>query len=237
MGTTPQKNASPRMQAFGHRMKEIRSNLGYTQEEFAEKLNCSRVAYAYYESGRRTPDVEFLNALKELTNMPLDYILGYTDNPTPDTIGLDKSLGLSTKAVNRLKGFSQLQKTINRLLENERVYDVADFLSQFNYFDACRLLLASTTLGEDANIEQSRATESLFTIASSIVREIFKAKNYEDIYWGEMPTVHELEESIASEEKTRSKARRGDGDFLTREKALLEALQRKAAEANGKETR
>jgi transcriptional regulator with XRE-family HTH domain len=41
--------------AFGKRLAELRKGCGYTQSEFAEELDISRLSLAYFETGRRWP--------------------------------------------------------------------------------------------------------------------------------------------------------------------------------------
>lgn len=41
--------------AFGKRLAELRKTRGFTQSEFAEELDISRLSLAYFETGRRWP--------------------------------------------------------------------------------------------------------------------------------------------------------------------------------------
>lgn len=41
--------------AFGRRLAELRKARGYTQNEFADALDISRLSLAYFETGRRWP--------------------------------------------------------------------------------------------------------------------------------------------------------------------------------------
>jgi transcriptional regulator with XRE-family HTH domain len=41
--------------AFGKRLAELRKARGFTQSEFAEELDISRLSLAYFETGRRWP--------------------------------------------------------------------------------------------------------------------------------------------------------------------------------------
>jgi transcriptional regulator with XRE-family HTH domain len=224
---------------FSQRLKEIRDQLGYTQEKFAEKLCCSRVAYAYYEAGKRTPGIDFLYRLEESTKYPLDYLLGFSDNETSESVGLDKSLGLSSDSILQLKRHPILQKTTNRLLESGRAAEVSEFLSMFNHYDACRLLVEKENIGKEANITFQMSTETFFSVASGILRQIFQSKDETDSYWGDMPTVQELENNIRneSEHPTVDRIFGVDPNYLKREKFLLEATKRRGAEQHGKEAR
>ena len=41
--------------AFGRKLAEFRKARGYTQNEFADALDISRLSLAYFETGRRWP--------------------------------------------------------------------------------------------------------------------------------------------------------------------------------------
>ena len=56
-------------------------NNDLTQQEIAEYLNCSQVAYSYYELGRRSIPLNLLIALFYDTS--IDYLLGITDRTEP----------------------------------------------------------------------------------------------------------------------------------------------------------
>ncbi len=98
---------------FTKRLKEVRDKLGFTQKVLAEKLGCSRASYAYYETNKNTPDINFIKTLHELSGYPLDYLLGYTDNFTTETAGLDIMVGLSTESIEAIKSDRVLSGAIN----------------------------------------------------------------------------------------------------------------------------
>ncbi len=43
------------LRAFGKRLADLRKQRGLTQEQLAERLDMSRLAVAYFETGRRWP--------------------------------------------------------------------------------------------------------------------------------------------------------------------------------------
>ena len=51
---------------YGNYIKERRSNLGLTQEEVAEKLGISQVAYGRYELGMREPNFSLILKISEV---------------------------------------------------------------------------------------------------------------------------------------------------------------------------
>ena len=63
------------MNITSKRLRELRKNLGFSQEELAKKLGISRTAYVKYETGESRP-VRKLQELSDLFNVSIDYLLG-----------------------------------------------------------------------------------------------------------------------------------------------------------------
>ena len=60
---------------FSEKLQFIRKNKGYTQEEFAERLNVSRQAVAKWESGQAYPDISNLIQISNMMNVTVDYLV------------------------------------------------------------------------------------------------------------------------------------------------------------------
>ncbi len=59
-------------------LREIRKKKGYSQLKVAMDLNISREALSYYETGKRSPDVDMLVLLSDYYNVSIDYLIrGY----------------------------------------------------------------------------------------------------------------------------------------------------------------
>ena len=67
---------------FADRLKELRKANGYTQATLAEALGLSKGTVAMWETGKRTPDYEIINQMSDMFDRRIDYILGYSDDPT-----------------------------------------------------------------------------------------------------------------------------------------------------------
>ena len=65
------------------RIKLLRAGSGMTQEDLAKKLRVSKGAIGNYETGRRVPDMETLNAIADIFNVDMDYLTGRTTE-TPE---------------------------------------------------------------------------------------------------------------------------------------------------------
>lgn len=70
------------MSDFKTRFKELRIASGMTQGDLAEKLRTSRSRIGMYETGKREPDHEMLEAIADLFNVDLDYLLGRSSKTT-----------------------------------------------------------------------------------------------------------------------------------------------------------
>ena len=56
-------------------MKEMRKRKKYSQLKVAMDLAISREALSYYETGKRSPDVEMLVKLSRYFNVSIDYLI------------------------------------------------------------------------------------------------------------------------------------------------------------------
>lgn len=61
---------------FGKQIVELRKKRGLTQAELANSIGISRSALSLYEIEKREPDINILNKLASLFEVPVDYILG-----------------------------------------------------------------------------------------------------------------------------------------------------------------
>ena len=67
------------MADISDRIKELRRANGMTQDELAKILSVTRSAVGMYEQGVRRPDFEHMDALADIFNVSLDYLMGKTD--------------------------------------------------------------------------------------------------------------------------------------------------------------
>lgn len=58
------------------RLKELRKNANFTQEQISHRLGITRGAYANIENGRREPDLNTLNTLATIYGVSIDYLTG-----------------------------------------------------------------------------------------------------------------------------------------------------------------
>ena len=135
-----------RNEILAERLAAARKESGYTQDEIADFLKCSRVTVTNYENGRRSPDYDNLVLLAEKYNVTTDYLLGVTTAETTD-----KDLryvcdytGLTDKAVNTLHSIVLQSK--GKLHSEKRKRDIEKLIEYVTnplkektspYFRAC----------------------------------------------------------------------------------------------------
>ena len=64
------------MANFGSILKDLRTSRGITQGELATMLEVSRSTVGMYETGGREPDFETMEAIADIFNVDLDYLMG-----------------------------------------------------------------------------------------------------------------------------------------------------------------
>ena len=67
------------MAEFKERLKELRLERGLTQTELANKTKISQAGIAKWETGDRTPNLEYLIVLAKFFGVSADYLLGLED--------------------------------------------------------------------------------------------------------------------------------------------------------------
>ncbi len=67
------------MATFADRIKDLRIQSDLTQQEVADKLNVTKQTVSQYERGLRRPDMESLEAISDVFNVSVDYVLGKSD--------------------------------------------------------------------------------------------------------------------------------------------------------------
>lgn len=74
------KEFKERKKMIADRLKELRTEKDFTQEEVAKKIKINRTTYAGYEAERTEPNAEVLTRLAILYDVSMDYICKLTDN-------------------------------------------------------------------------------------------------------------------------------------------------------------
>lgn len=88
---------------FGERLKELRNQKGLSQDALAKELGFSKGALCYYETCARVPDITILDKVVKYFNVPVGYLMGYTDATKKENISICEQTGLSEQVVLGLK--------------------------------------------------------------------------------------------------------------------------------------
>lgn len=69
------------MADYTKRIRDLREDRDYTQQQIARVLRTTQGYYSKYELGKRTLPIEHLITLCKLYDVSADYLLGFTDVP------------------------------------------------------------------------------------------------------------------------------------------------------------
>lgn len=64
---------------FSQRLKELREEHGYSIRELADLCDISKSAISLYEQGKRKPKIEALEAIADIFNVDMAYLVGESD--------------------------------------------------------------------------------------------------------------------------------------------------------------
>ena len=73
---------------LNQRLKHFRTTSGLTQQQVADVLGLDRSTYAYYESGKTTPDIKSVNKLLKIFNISYYELM---EEPDPTTVNVNDS--------------------------------------------------------------------------------------------------------------------------------------------------
>ena len=68
------------LKILSKRLKELRIENNYSQQEIANLLEIAQVTYSHYELGRRSVTIQNLVKIAQIYNVSTDYLLGISDN-------------------------------------------------------------------------------------------------------------------------------------------------------------
>ena len=105
-----------------NRIKQLREEFEFTQQELANKLECSKSVIGLYESGTRKPSMEILIKLSEIFDCSIDYLLGKSDIRNPEKIDMDKINVAFSSGFNGLNETNKaiIQSTIESFLAKQK---------------------------------------------------------------------------------------------------------------------
>lgn len=98
---------------FRKRIKYLRKQKGWTQDDLARELNISRSAIAGWEAPSKAnfPDMDTLLKLSNIFNVSVDYLLGSSDNPFPSSTPLKTEKSLHKRRIELEEAFKELLRS------------------------------------------------------------------------------------------------------------------------------
>lgn len=98
---------------FKENLKSLRKNMGYTQEELANKLNVVGQTVSKWEKGYSIPDAEMVKRIAEILDTDISQLLGSPKEQNTDTDALAEQLSrISEQLVIKNRRSRRIWKTI-----------------------------------------------------------------------------------------------------------------------------
>ena len=129
------------VQSIGNRIRELRENRDWTQEDLVEKLKkyerVERSTLAKWETGRQDFKTKHIIALAEIFGVTSDYLLGLSNTPSidPNIKTISDYTGLDEAAVEFLhyEPGSVSLEIINRFIKSYEFWDIMDELQRIQF--------------------------------------------------------------------------------------------------------
>ena len=125
---------------IGNVIKKYRKELGYTQEEMANRLGVTTPAVNKWENGNSNPDIELLAPIARLLHISLDTLLSFRENLTD--LEIEEMIHKMDKMFSE-EGFEKTyQWAVNTIKEysNWNLYNYSSNFPHFIGFPACPLV-------------------------------------------------------------------------------------------------
>lgn len=101
------------MNKLGTRLKELREERGYSQQQLADLLHLSRSTIEMYEHGKRDPNTETKEAIADFFNVNMDYLFGRDGSPSPnpeEVLSKDEKILISSYRLLNAAGKRRIQE-------------------------------------------------------------------------------------------------------------------------------
>lgn len=99
---------------FDKRIKKLRIDSGYTQEELGNLLNVTKVSICNYENGNRMPSIDTLIDISNLFKVDLDYLIGTDTYVVSDDVE-NYGLRMATEEIELIKELRKHKDLYNNL--------------------------------------------------------------------------------------------------------------------------
>lgn len=129
---------------FGAILKNRIKEMGYTQEEFAEKAGIGLASLKKYINGTNVYRVDLLPRFAELLECSYDYLLGYSRSPIRENSDISNELHLSDESIRVIRKMVSLGEDdyyyiayfyiLNAIIENQDLmFALVEYVVQSRY--------------------------------------------------------------------------------------------------------
>ncbi len=107
----------------GDRLKELRLNCGWAQDDTALKLGITPATLSRFETGKRQPDPSTLVLLADTFGVTVDYLVGRVDNPENTLSDYIEQVSIT----NKLIGMHFTEEELNTLTQ-EKIDKIVSYM-------------------------------------------------------------------------------------------------------------
>jgi transcriptional regulator with XRE-family HTH domain len=117
--------------SLGNKLRHLRSEKGYSQENVAEDLDITQAGYSKIESGKTTINTEQLTTLCKLFNVTPNFLLDYNEKNVIHNINHCNGVANGVSSQNVYINEGEILKEILNAFEknNERLLEILNILT------------------------------------------------------------------------------------------------------------
>ena len=112
-----------------NRLKDLRREMGLSQQALADKLNVSQQTICKYENNTNEPNIDMLEAMADIFDVSVDYLIGYSSYA--HKVEEVSETALNEDELSFLKKYRSINPSsralVQQLWTNFCVYPVNDF--------------------------------------------------------------------------------------------------------------
>lgn len=102
-------------------VRQLRKERGMTQQELADMIGLTKVTISQYETGKRKPSFEMIEALADVFHVDMNYLLGFTDKilkPAGDETdpAANKYLGVTLEEIELVEAWRHADEQTKRIV-------------------------------------------------------------------------------------------------------------------------
>lgn len=104
---------------FNERLSALRKETGFTQKDFASKLDLEPSKYNKWENGKTVPDFDTVIKLARYLDVTVDYLIGNSDVRKWENADISERTGLSEEAIETLSGLKNVGRVKIKISKNK----------------------------------------------------------------------------------------------------------------------